>query len=739
MYIETNGAISVLKCIKEKGCIVVTGSSGVGKSALVRHVALKMQYEDFDILPVSNPSQIINWFNPSKKNLFVVDNFCGRYTINPMEFENWKNLMEKIKYLVERKPVKLIMSSRLQVYQDEKMKSLSFYKSCECNLLSEELCLSKTEKQSIAELYIKTNSSEIKEFYDKFDFFPLLCQLYSKNTKLKMFDFFKNPFSIYKDDIDKLQSERAYVKYCALALCVMFDNYLKEEWLTKDVNEDIKTIIKNTFEACKVVEGLPRLVVRDELDSLIQTYIRKVGGVYRTIHDKLFDFLAFYYGTVMIDCLINNASSSFIRERFLFERQSRSDEFTIVIPERYRHLYLNRMVDDWSKGNIENVYCNINMDNYKFRGMFLLHIKGLEKSKQSLLASLHDSDNNSTPLLQCCFIGDINLVTWCLNNCKGNVNHCRNGDGVSPLFFACQEGHCEVAQILINNNALIDKCDDEQLTPLYIACHQGHTGVVKMLIRNKANIDMCRNTGSSPLDIACQEGHTQVVQILIRNNAVINKCRDTGATPLYTACQEGHTLIVQMLIENTAEINRCMNTQASPLFAACQKGHTDVVQILIKNKADIFKCRYTGESPLFVACQEGFTEVVKILINNKADIFKCDNKDVSPLYIACQEGHAKVVQMLITNKADINQCRDTGASPLYVACQEGRSDVVQILINNKADIFKCGDKDMSPLYIACEEGHAKVVQMLITNKADINQCRDTGASTFVCCLSGRTF
>ncbi|VDI10861.1 Hypothetical predicted protein [Mytilus galloprovincialis] len=53
-FIETNGAKCVLKCIKENGCVVVTASSGSGKSSLVRHVALQMQNEGYEILPVSN-------------------------------------------------------------------------------------------------------------------------------------------------------------------------------------------------------------------------------------------------------------------------------------------------------------------------------------------------------------------------------------------------------------------------------------------------------------------------------------------------------------------------------------------------------------------------------------------------------------------------------------------------------------------------------------------------------------
>ncbi|XP_063448389.1 ankyrin repeat domain-containing protein 50-like [Mytilus trossulus] len=737
MFIETNGAISVLKCIKENGCVVVTGSSGTGKSSLMRHVALRMQEEGYVILPVTNPGKIIKWYNPSEKILFVVDDFCGTYTINPMKLESWKNLMEKIKTLIEKKTVKLIMSCRLQVFKDEKMKSLSFNQSCECNLLSEDKHLSETEKQSIAELYLKSNASKIKKFYDMFDCFPLLCQLYSKNKNLVIEDFFKNPFTVYKEEIDKLQTEGAHVKYCALALCVMFNNCLKEEWLTKDVDKDIKTIIKNTYEACKVVKGTSRLVLRDELDSLTHTFIRKDGDSYRTIHDKLFDFLAFYFGSVMIYCLINNASSDFIRERFVFEKKDKRDKFLIDVSERYQQMYINRLIDDWFRRNIVDVFCNINMDDQIFRQRFLVHIKGLEISKQKQLTSLYNTHNNSTPLIQCCYIGDIDLVAWCLYHCYSNVNHCRD-NGTSPLYLACQEGHTEVVN-MFHNKADINKCRDNGSSPLYIACQEGHTEVVKMLINNKADINKCKDTGSSPLFIACQEGHTEVVHMLINNQADINKCRDSdGISPLFFACQEGHTEVVHLLINNKVDINKCNNEEASPLCIACKKGHTEVVQMLINNKADINKCKDIGASPLFIACQEGHTEVVHMLINNKADINKCIYTGASPLFIACQEGHTEVLQMLIDNKADINKCRDNdGISPLFFACQEGHTEVLQMLINNKADINKCRDTGSSPLFIACQEGHTEVVQMLIDNKADINKCKDAGISPlFIACKEG---
>ncbi|CAG2230248.1 unnamed protein product [Mytilus edulis] len=88
IYIETNAARSILKCIKENGYVVVTASSGCGKSSLVRHVALQMHKDGFDVLPVTNPNDIITWYNPNKETLFVVIDYCGTYTLNPVKYEN---------------------------------------------------------------------------------------------------------------------------------------------------------------------------------------------------------------------------------------------------------------------------------------------------------------------------------------------------------------------------------------------------------------------------------------------------------------------------------------------------------------------------------------------------------------------------------------------------------------------------------------------------------------------------
>lgn len=52
----------------------------------------------------------------------------------------------------------------------------------------------------------------------------------------------------------------------------------------------------------------------------------------------------------------------------------------------------------------------------------------------------------------------------------------------TALGFACESGHTEVAEILINAGALIDQPENEGRTPLMKAARAGHTCTVRYLI-----------------------------------------------------------------------------------------------------------------------------------------------------------------------------------------------------------------------------------------------------------------
>ncbi|VDI03597.1 Hypothetical predicted protein [Mytilus galloprovincialis] len=689
MFITTRAANHVLKSIKENSCVTITASSGVGKTATLKHVALQMELEGYDVLLVTDPDDIIKFNNPKQKTLFVIDNLCGNYSLNQADIKVWEPVMERIKRILSKELSKIIVSCRLQVFQDEKFESLSIFKSCVCNLLSKSMCLSKAEKASIAELYLKTKAHEIADYYDLYDCFPLLCKLYNENPVLNITDFFQNPFTVYEAEIDKLKKKGFFSKYCALALCVLFNNNLNEEILTEDVNEETTAIIENTCEVCRLDRGTSRLILQDDLNSFIQTFLKKEQNIYKTIHDKIFDFLVYYFGQKIICCLIKNAHSGLIKERFLLERQNNVDKFITIVPPKYHQMYIQRMIADWSKGEVNDVFCNINMKIPQFRKKFLCCLNELETSYQRQLANTFDQ--------------------------------CRYKE-LAPLMLAVQKRWIEMVRMLLDMGADYNKCDKNGTSPVLGACINRHTEVVRMLLDVGADYNKCNNNEWSAVNIACSEGHTEIVKMLLDKGVDYNKCNNNGWSLLKLAGRAGHTEIVKMLLDKGADYDKCDDNGWSPLKSACIAGHKKIVRMLLDIGADYDKCDDNGCSPLKLAGNAGHKKIVRMLLDKGADYDKCDKNGWSPLKSACIAGHKEIVRMLLDKGADYDKCDKNGWSPLKSAGNAGLTEIVRMLLDKGADYDECDKNGSSSVLSAIRYIRKRKQRVLLEDEEDLNEC-----------------
>ena len=61
--------------------------------------------------------------------------------------------------------------------------------------------------------------------------------------------------------------------------------------------------------------------------------------------------------------------------------------------------------------------------------------------------------------------------------------------GATPLFIACQQGHVDVATLLLDKGAEVDKANKNGATPLYIACNKGHVDAAQLLREKGAKAD----------------------------------------------------------------------------------------------------------------------------------------------------------------------------------------------------------------------------------------------------------
>ncbi|XP_063406706.1 ankyrin-1-like [Mytilus trossulus] len=747
MFVSTRASDYVMEQLEDNSCLTITAPSGVGKSFIARHTALVLKKEGYNIIPVYSPTDIRDYYQPGKQTVFIVDDICGNFNANQQQIDNWKQLLPVIKTIMADKCCKIIVSCRLQVYKDEKFNILSPFKSCECNLISDKLCLTSVEKTNIAKTYIGTSMTDIDDLSSKCDFFPLLCSLYHEKEDVDVKEYFKNPFDVYKRELDRLSQhgDEGNYKICSLALCVLFNNQLNEKWFQDKMTDEQRQIIKDTCEACEF-NSIPKAKLKKSLDTLDGTFICKQNGIYRTLHDKLFDFLAHYFGKKMIECLIHHGDSDLVHERFIWQKspddKNSNIDFIIEIPDDYLESYLERFIKDWSEGKVTFVFSNINMNVSSFRQKLKQYLLQLDKSQQVILASTKDTvrpkeeyGSGTTPLIWNCYDGYTDMVQWMLHN-DVDVDQCRD-DRITGLFMASQQGHTDIVKLLLEKNPNIDLCNKDGCSPLYRASTEGHTDIVKLLLEKNPNIDLCNKDGCSPLYRASRDGHTDIVKLLLEKNPNVDLCNKDGWSPLYWASTGGHTDIVKLLLEKNPNVDLCNKNGCSPLYKASQVGHTDIVKLLLERNPNVDLCDKDGCSPLYNASYNGHTDIVKLLLEKNPNVDLCDKDGFSPLHRASGNGHTDIVKLLLEKNPNVNLCDKNGCSPLLCASSNGHTEIVKLLLEKNPNVDLCDKEGFTPLISSCSRNHISIIQLLMKHKPDIKaQTDDGGNALYFSALNG---
>jgi len=153
--------------------------------------------------------------------------------------------------------------------------------------------------------------------------------------------------------------------------------------------------------------------------------------------------------------------------------------------------------------------------------------------------------------------------------------------GTETLFNACQDGDLRKAKSLIRNDpGLIDIYDPSGSTPLLVSVENGHLNIAEILIYRGANVNLSGNLGVTPLHLAAERGFDDMVRLLIQKGAMLQAKDEMGASPLHYAVEKGKASIVQILLEKGSEPGETDNSGDTAIKIAVSKGRKDIIDML---------------------------------------------------------------------------------------------------------------------------------------------------------------
>ena len=109
-------------------------------------------------------------------------------------------------------------------------------------------------------------------------------------------------------------------------------------------------------------------------------------------------------------------------------------------------------------------------------------------------------------LMVACYHGNIDYVEDVLK-VPGVTVDLQNNEGQHALLYACEQGHTEIAQLILNTcqhpKDVVNLPDKMGRTPLMAASSFGHSDTVSVLLESAAQVNVQNSEGWSSLILSC--------------------------------------------------------------------------------------------------------------------------------------------------------------------------------------------------------------------------------------------
>jgi ankyrin repeat protein len=327
--------------------------------------------------------------------------------------------------------------------------------------------------------------------------------------------------------------------------------------------------------------------------------------------------------------------------------------------------------------------------------------QGHKKVAKALLECHKDvvdtsDDKKRTPLHHAAMNDQEEMINYLLK--RGANKEAVDQQDTTPLVLAAAWGKANAVKALIQGRAEVNTTDKDGKSAVYWAAQEGHVEVLEILLQHEEATQVSfaseHYRQNTPLHVAAWKGQTEAFKVLM------NASRST---------EDSLSLSVGDMFHVRNDEDR------TPLHLAAFRGHLDIVQLIVERSYVSMTAEdKDGSTPLHLAAAKGRVEVVEYLIATGAKVEVRDGRHFTPLDCAADAGHVDVMSQLIDAKVPVNATTKASLSPLFLACQRGQLAAVQLLLEKGADVkFKDVGTGFNCLDIAIENGHKEVAMAII--------------------------
>ena len=273
-------------------------------------------------------------------------------------------------------------------------------------------------------------------------------------------------------------------------------------------------------------------------------------------------------------------------------------------------------------------------------------------------------------LLDAAARGDAAAVAALLSSAGGADANAATASGRTPLHFAAEDGHVEVARLLLDAGADVNAATALGRTALHSAAHYcGSVDLVRLLLDRGADVnastslvpDSYHFSSCQPLHLAAACRHAEVVRLLLSHGADVRATATwrsaTGVTPLHV-CTAGQLVYGEMGDE--LEVARALLDAGAPIDAADSD----------------------GRRALHLAVAYDAYETAALLLARGADVHATDNAGATPLHAAREFWPSydlvepqHFIELLLEHGADARAVDLGGRTPLHSLGTRQRLDL----------------------------------------------------------------